>query len=296
MHFVYSPHYYADYGAHVFPIIKYRCVANALLQAQVPPTAFVEPPLATREQLLHVHTALYLSDLEHCRWTNRTWASELPLTPEIVQLFQLFCGGTIQTAKLALHEGVCVHIGGGLHHAFADKAEGFCYLNDLAVAIRTVQAERLIRKAAVIDCDLHQGNGTAHIFQGDDTVFTFSIHQENLYPEKQASDLDIHLPDGVGDRVYLDHLHRHIPAILDDFRPDLILYQAGVDPYEEDQLGALRLTKEGLLERDRFVYQCARQRDLPIAVTLGGGYARNTGDTVALHVNTCLAAQQAWAQ
>jgi hypothetical protein len=191
-------------------------------------------------------------DFEHCRWTERTEYSELPLTPEIVRLFLLFSGGTIQTVTLTL------------------------------------------QKTMVIDCDLHQGNGTAHTFQDDDTVFTFSIHQEHLYPEKQCSDLDIHLPNGVSDKVYLDHLRRHLPRILDDFQPQLILYQAGVDPYEHDQLGDLRLTKAGLLERDRFVLKCVHDRRVPIAVTLGGGYAFDTEDTVGLHLNTCLAAWQIW--
>lgn len=294
MQFVYSPRYFADYGAHVFPIIKYQRVASALRQAQIPETAFVEPFPATHEQILRVHTQAYLHDFEDCRWTERTQYSELPLTPEVVRLFVLFCGGTIQTTTLALEEGAAVHIGGGFHHAFAERAEGFCYLNDLAVAIRNAQAEHRIQRAVVIDCDLHQGNGTAHIFRDDDSVFTFSIHQEHLYPEKQRSDLDIHLPNGVGDKVYLDHLHRHLPEILDTSRPDLILYQAGVDPYEHDQLGDLRLTKEGLLERDQFIFKCAQERRVPIAVTLGGGYAFDTDDTTALHRNTCLAAWQIW--
>ena len=294
MQFVYSPRYFADYGPHVFPIVKYQRVANALRQAQIPEAAFVEPDPATCGQILRVHTKAYLDDLQHCRWSEQTEYSELPLTPEIVRLFLLFAGGTIQATTLALKDGAAVHLGGGFHHAFAERAEGFCYLNDLAIAIRNAQAEHGIQKAMIIDCDLHQGNGSAHIFSDDDSVFTFSIHQECLYPEKQRSDLDIHLPNGVGDKIYLDHLHRHVPRILEEFRPELILYQAGVDPYEHDQLGDLRLTKEGLLERDRFVFSCARERRVPIAVTLGGGYAFDTDDTVVLHLNTCLAAWKIW--
>ncbi len=294
MRFVYSPRYYADYGVHVFPIHKYRWVADALRQAGIPETAFVEPVAATREQLLRVHTQPYLHDLENCRWTPRTQFSELPLTKEIVELFLLFCGGTICAAELALHDGVAVHIGGGFHHAFADKAEGFCYVNDLAVAIRAMQAEHGIAKAMVIDCDLHQGNGTAKLFEADETIFTFSIHQENLYPIKQKSNLDIHLRDDVKDEEYLQHLRRQIPVILEEFHPDLILYQAGVDPYEYDQLGALKLSMAGLLERDHLILQWAKERGLPIAVTLGGGYAYDTADTVKMHVNTCLAAWNLW--
>src|ERR1051325_4547447 len=289
MRFIYSSRYQADYGPHVFPIEKYRLVADALRRSGIPEAAFVEPNPAPREQLLRVHTERYLDDLENCRRTPRTDSSELPLTKEIIDLFVLSCGGTILAAERALNEGSAVHIGGGFHHAFAEKAEGFCYLNDLAVAIRAMQTQRNITKAMVIDCDLHQGNGTARIFQGDESVFTFSIHQECLYPIKEKSDLDIHLPDGIGDDQYLEHLKRSVPSILDEFRPELILYQAGVDPYERDQLGDLKLTIAGMFERARFVLRCAKQRRIPIAVTLGGGYAHDVRDTVKMHVNTCLA-------
>src|SRR5215510_2627174 len=205
MHFAYSPAYIADIGLHVFPIEKYRLVAEALLELHhIPNSAFVEPTPATLEQLLRVHTERYLDDLENCRWTHRTMQSELPLSPNIVSMFKLACGGTIRSAELALEEGAAVHIGGGFHHAFASKAEGFCYLNDLAVAIRDVQSRGTVQRAMVIDCDLHQGNGTAHIFQGDRSVFTFSMHQQRLYPIKEESDLDIPLRNGVGDEEYLE--------------------------------------------------------------------------------------------
>ncbi len=306
MHFVYSPTYFADIGIHVFPIEKYRLVAETLHQShKIPSAAFVEPAPATREQLLRVHTERYLHDLEHCRWTPRTLYSELPLTREIVRMFTLVCGGTIRAAELALQTGAAVHIGGGFHHAFAEKAEGFCYLNDLAVAVREVQAptsfsqifngksgqaQKKIQRAMVIDCDLHQGNGTAKIFQHDPTVFTFSMHQDELYPAKEASDFDVHLENGVGDEAYLQLMRAHIPKLLDEFRPELILYQAGADPFEHDQLGDLKLTIAGLAERDRLVFQWASERHIPIAATLGGGYAHNTADTVTIHVNTGLAA------
>ncbi len=309
MHFVYSPRYCADIGIHVFPIKKYQLVAQALRQQQIPESAFVAPMAATEEQLLQVHTRRYLDDLYHCRWTPRTLCSELPLTREIVDMFTLVCGGTILAAELALCDGAAVHLGGGFHHAFAEKAEGFCYLNDLAVAVRAMQmppafnknfngrarqVQSKIQKAMVIDCDLHQGNGTAKIFQPETSVFTFSIHQDELYPVKEESDLDIHLQNGVTDAEYLRHLQTHIPKILDEFRPELILYQAGADPYEHDQLGDLKLTLQGLAERDRLIFFWAKERKIPIAVTLGGGYARNTDDTVAIHVNTGLAAWQQW--
>jgi acetoin utilization deacetylase AcuC-like enzyme len=293
MHFIYSPRYHADLGIHVFPVKKYQLVAQALSrQHSIPDAAFVEPPAATPEQLLQVHTKEYLDDLYHCRWTPRTLYSELPLTREIVEMSVLNCGGTILAAELALQESAAVHIGGGFHHAFADKAEGFCYLNDLAIAVRAMQ--KRIYKAMVIDCDLHQGNGTAKIFQGDPTVFTFSIHQRDLYPAKEKSDLDIHLENGVADREYLQHLHAHIPRVLDEFQPELILYQAGADPFEHDQLGDLKLTQAGLAERDQLIFQWAKERGISIAATLGGGYAFDTADTVAIHVNTGLSAWELW--
>ena len=292
MRLVYSPAYIADFGPHTFPIEKYRLVAEALRNVQrIPAAAFDEPQPATRQQLLRVHSEVYLEDLDRCEWTQRTVQSELPLTAEIVGMFALACGGTIRATELAIEEGAAVHIGGGFHHAFANKAEGFCYLNDLAVAIRDVQSRGTIQRAMVIDCDLHQGNGTAHIFQGDRTVFTFSMHQQRLYPIKEESDLDIPLRNGVRDEEYLGLMRSHIPKILDEFRPGLILYQAGADPFEEDQLGNLELTIDGLAQRDRLVFQWAADRRIPIAATLGGGYARDTVDTVTIHVNT---AMEAW--
>lgn len=295
MPLVYSPDYHVDIGQHVFPIEKYRRVAH-LLQTRHhwPPEWFFEPAPAQPGQLLRVHSARYLQDLGQCRINARTAYSELPLSRDIVDMFVLVCGGTIQTAELALLHGCAVHIGGGFHHAFAERAEGFCYLNDLAVAARAMQAEQNVQQLMIIDCDLHQGNGTARIFQDDETVFTFSIHQRDLYPIKEKSDVDIHLPNGVGDEDYLRQLVQHVPAALDAFRPQMILYQAGADPYAGDQLGDLRLTIDGLAERDRLIYRWAAERRVPIAVTLGGGYAFNTEDTVAIHVNTCLLAKEVW--
>lgn len=288
MPFVYSPRYYADIGLHVFPIIKYRKVYEKVVkELGLAPSEFLNPEPAKWEELRLVHTAQYLDDLKNCAWTNRTADSELPISKEIVELFTLATGGTILASRAALAHGWAVHLSGGFHHAFADKAEGFCYLNDLAVAAKVVLKEGLAKRVAIIDCDLHQGNGTAVIFQDDESVFTFSIHQRDLYPVKEKSDWDIHLPVGVSDEEYMNHLHLVIPKILDDFQPELVLYQAGADPYQEDQLGNLALTIEGLARRDRFVFEECKKRALPIAVTLGGGYAYNTEDTVKIHFNTC---------
>lgn len=297
MHFVYSPLYFAEIGAHVFPIKKYRMIYERLrAEHHLSETDFVTPEPATHTQLLRVHTAAYLDDLEHLRHTPRTAYSELPLTREIIAMSVLACGGTIRAAELALAHGIAVHVGGGFHHAFADRAEGFCYINDLAVAVREMQAHGKIRRALVVDCDLHQGNGTAKIFAEDAEVFTFSIHQNDLYPVKQKSDLDLHLRNGVRDEEYLALLHEHVPKLLDDFKPELIVYQAGADPYERDQLGDLRLTISGLAQRDRLIYEWAKARAIPLAATLGGGYAYDTDDTVSIHVNTCRLAHEVWHQ
>jgi acetoin utilization deacetylase AcuC-like enzyme len=286
--FIFHPEYGPEIGAHVFPIEKYALTRRRLLdEGDTLPDDWLEPEPATRDELLLVHTREYLEDLEACRWTPRTRFSEFPLTPEIVRAGVRGAGGSVRACREALERGFAVNCGGGLHHAFADLAAGFCYINDIAVGVRAVQHDRLVRRAAVIDCDLHQGNGTARIFSGDDSVFTFSIHQENLYPAKEKSDWDIGLEDGAGDERYLFALGRALPRLMEMAQPDLVVYQAGADPYEDDQLGNLGISREGLRERDRLVLgECAR-RGVACAVTFGGGYARRPADTVTIHVNTC---------
>jgi len=286
--FVYSPSYYCDIGEHVFPIRKYRLVYEALVRdGDIPPERFLEPDPATPQDLLLVHTDQYVKDLLEVRYSTRMMWSELPLTEEIVRAYLLATGGTILACRRALEEGLSVNLAGGFHHAFPDHAEGFCYVNDVAVAIRRLKADGLIRRAAVVDCDVHQGNGTAFIFQAEPSVFTFSIHQENNYPPKQRSDLDIGLPDGVDDQGYLAELERHLPAVLDRSRPDLVVYLAGADPYREDLLGGLDLTLEGLRRRDELVVGECRRRAIPVATVLAGGYAVDTTQTVAAHHATC---------
>ena len=282
-----SPEYECDIGRHVFPTQKFRLVRDALIASGlIEARDVITPTAAPRADLLLVHTPEYLDDLEHLRWTHRTRMSELPLTAGIVRAYVLAAGGTTRAAAEALTHGVAIHLGGGFHHAFADLASGFCYINDLAVAIRVLQRDGRIRRAAVVDCDLHQGNGTAHVFQGDAEVFTLSIHQEHLYPVKEKSDLDIGLENGVGDQEFNRRLAGALPRVW-DHRPELVLYQAGADPYEDDQLGALRLSIEGLGARDALVLEGCVTRGIPVAVTLGGGYARQVIDTVRIHHNTC---------
>jgi acetoin utilization deacetylase AcuC-like enzyme len=285
--FIYSDKYKLDIGAHVFPTEKYRMVRERLLRDnQVGPEAFVEPPEPNLDDVRLVHTKEYVDDMLNLRWSPRTVRSELPLTWEIVHGFLLFASGTIVTCRTALTDKVAMHIGGGFHHAAADHGEGFCYVNDVAVGIRKMQQEKRIERAAVIDCDLHQGNGTARIFQGDASVYTFSIHQERLYPVKEQSDWDIGLDDESGDDVYLERLGEAVPKILDGQKPQMVAYVAGADPFKYDQLGALRLTKRGLALRDRMVIEGCHKRGIPVAVVTAGGYALDTNDTVDVHYNT----------
>ncbi|MEE8639338.1 MAG: histone deacetylase [bacterium] len=283
---VYSPQYLADLQGHVFPIEKYRLIVERL-EAEGVLGEVVEPSPATREELELVHTSEYLDDVLAARCTHRTASSEMALTEGIARAFLLGAGGSIAAARLALEGGnPAMNVGGGLHHAFPDHAEGFCYINDVALAVRAMLHEGRVERAAVIDCDLHQGNGTAVIFAGDADVFTFSIHEEHLYPVKQRSDLDVGLPSFAGDDGYLPPLRKHVPQILEKHRPEFVAYVAGADPYVGDQLGTLQLTIEGLIERDRIVLGACRERGIPVVILLAGGYAARTEDTVTIHVNT----------
>ncbi len=284
---IWSPRYACDIGTHVFPTAKYEGVIRALVAAgDLPGASGLEPPPVTRELLLHAHEATYLDDLEALRWTPRTQYSELPLSADIVAAFALGGSGTTEAARRALQYGAAAHVGGGLHHAYAGHAEGFCYINDLAVAAAALRAEGRVRRVAIVDLDVHQGNGTAHIFANEPEVFTLSVHQQRNYPEpKETSDLDVGLDDGVGDEAYLRSLAPAMDAVW-AFAPELVLYQAGADPYEHDQLGGLRLTLAGLEARDRAVIDGCAARGIPVATTLGGGYAHDFDDLVRIHTTT----------
>lgn len=288
--FVYSNGYYADIGVHVFPVGKYRLVYQQLRGRGIIREDLIEPEPASQADLLLVHDQDYVEDLIHARSTQRTSSSELPVSQAIIQAFLLATGGTIRACKEALQKGCAINLSGGFHHAFPDHAEGFCYINDMAVAVRSIQKQIKGIKVAIIDCDLHQGNGTAFIFRDDENIYTFSIHQRDLYPPKQDSSWDIHLKNGVGDEEYLGYLEKAVPAIMERFQPNFVLYQAGADPYGGDQLGDLKLTIEGLKRRDDLVFGECKKHGVPVAALLGGGYARDTNDTVTIHVNTCLAA------
>jgi len=283
---VHSPQYECDIGPHVFPVRKYALVRQRLIaEGWLRDADVLEPPRLTREDLALVHDDDYLADLEQLRPTARTAMSELPLTREIVEAYWLAAGGTTLAARAALDRGMAVHVGGGFHHAFAAHAEGFCYVNDLAVAVRVLQREGRLRRAAVVDLDVHQGNGTAAIFAGDPDVFTFSMHGAKNFPfRKQRSSLDVELADGCGDREYLETLEQHLPAVIAG--ADIVFYQGGVDPLSEDTLGRLSLTHEGLRARDRIVFQAVRDRGIPVVLTLGGGYARPIDLSALAHAGT----------
>lgn len=282
MRIVYSPRYRIDIGPHVFPTAKYEALHRELRDAGG--WDWVEPEPASWEDLALVHTQEYL----HKARTGTLSAEEiglieLPCTPAIVDGFRLMTGGTVAAARLAAEAGLGIHVGGGFHHAFADHGEGFCIFNDVALAIRVLQRETAIARAAIVDLDVHHGNGTSMIFDGDPTVFTFSMHQQHNYPAfKPRSALDIGLADRIGDDEYNAKLRAALPAVLAS-RPDVVFYLAGADPFESDQLGGLALTRAGLLERDRLVFDACRSAGLPVVVALAGGYASRLEDTVAIH-------------
>lgn len=288
--------YEIDLGEHVYPTEKYRLVRERLdedrLLDRLSP---VSPEPAPEEDLGRVHTAGYLEKVRSGRFDRQEELRlEVPFSRDLRRAMTLACGGTTLVARRALEEGVAVHLGGGFHHAFPDHGEGFCLLNDSAVALRALLADGSIDRAAVVDCDVHQGNGTAAIFRDDPRVFTLSLHQERLYPaRKPPSDLDVGLPDGIGDDDYLDRLRAALPRALEDPRPDLVLYLAGADPYRRDQLGGLELTREGLARRDRTVFRLLRERGIPAAVLLAGGYAVRVEDTVSIHAATVREALEA---
>ena len=286
---VYSARYQIDLGAHVFPTRKYQLVHERLLQAAViQPTDIVEPQPASWDDLALVHTREYLTKMRDGTMTEEDLTQlELPWSSEMVEGFRMMVGGTIESAHLATREGAMIvgHIGGGLHHAFPNHGEGFCPFNDVAVAIRVLQREGM-QRAAVIDLDVHHGNGTAFIFESDPRVFTFSMHQQYNYPMwKPRGSLDIGLMDGTGDAEYVERLANALPTVMAS-NPECLFYLAGADPYEDDQLGGLHLTRDGLRARDRIVVEYARMTRVPMVIVLAGGYARRVEDTVSVHIAT----------
>jgi acetoin utilization deacetylase AcuC-like enzyme len=322
---VYSDAYYLPIGDHVFPAEKYRRVHDRLISNSVAEAKdFLEPQPATDLDILLVHTPEYVQKLKTGTLSPREeMEMEIPYSRDLVDAFWLAAGGSILAGRQCLIDRVSISLGGGFHHAFPDHGEGFCMIHDVAVAIRRLQRDDKIRTAMIVDCDVHQGNGTAAIFAGTrieslplpslsssrrneksgaqtkmhgtqrGDVFTISLHQHNNYPQwKPPSSIDVDLPDGVGDDDYLAWLDNALSSGLRQFDPDLLCYVAGADPYREDQLGGLDLTMEGLKKRDELVFRVAQARSIPVMVTYAGGYARNLEDTVTIHSNTVVAADE----
>jgi acetoin utilization deacetylase AcuC-like enzyme len=292
---VYHPGYDPNLGDHVFPSQKYRLLHDRLLTERVADARdFLQPEPAGDDDLLLAHDQDWVERLKNGTLTFFDILKlEVPYSRKMVRAFWLAAGGSLLAARLALRDGVGFNLGGGWHHAFRDHGEGFCAINDVAVAIRRLQREGRIERAMVVDCDVHHGNGTAAIFAGDATVFTLSIQQLNNYPaEKPPSDIDINLEDETGDEEYLEKLRAaYIPA-LSNVRPNLLFYVAGADPYYQDQLGGLSLTFEGLKARDRLVIASALLQKIPVAIVLAGGYAVDVNDTVTIHLNTAVIARE----
>jgi len=293
MHVFYTPRYYADIGAnHIFPIRKFELVRERLInEGTLVHSDLIEPEPASVSDVLLVHTEDYVSRLRAGMLTaTEVRRLGLPWSPSLVQRSFYAVGGTIAAARYALENGIASNLAGGTHHAFADRGEGFCVLNDVAVAIRVLQRDGLIRRAAIVDCDVHQGNGTATIFAGDSGVFTFSMHGAKNYPLFKAhSSLDIELADGTGDDVYLRTLADRLSRVLEE-EPEIIFYLAGADPYAADKLGRLALSIKGLRARDEYVLQTCYEAEIPLITVMSGGYAENISDTVEIHCNTIRAA------
>jgi acetoin utilization deacetylase AcuC-like enzyme len=289
---LYDDAFNVDFGPHIFPSRKYHRVRERLLaEGLAEPGDFVRPDPATDEDVRRVHTAAYVRKAKAGDFTvAEARTLEVPWSPALVRATWACAGACIAAGPLALRDGCAVVLAGGLHHAFPDHGEGFCLVNDVAVAVRAWRARGEAARVSVLDLDVHQGNGTAAILGGEADSFTVSIHQEANYPmPKPPGHVDLGLPDGISDEAYLDALAGPLYQAL-TFRPDLLAYLAGADPYEGDRLGGLALTLEGLEERDRRVFHAARAARVPVVVTLGGGYAERPDDTVRIHVNTVRAA------
>ena len=284
----YTDHYVLPLpDGHRFPMEKYSLLRERVAGSPLG-AGLVDPGAATDAEILRAHDAGYLA-----RVATGTLAPVevrrigFPWSPAMVERSRRSSGATLEACRAALADGIAVNLAGGTHHAFRDRGEGYCVFNDSAIAALAMQAERRARRVVVIDCDVHQGNGTAAILADDPSVFTFSIHGANNFPfAKEQSDLDVELPDGTGDEIYLDALRDGLDSGLGRARPDLAIYLAGADPYEGDRLGRLALSKGGLRQRDRLVLETLYHWGIPAAVTMSGGYARRIEDTVDIHFGT----------
>jgi acetoin utilization deacetylase AcuC-like enzyme len=274
---------------HRFPMEKYALLRQRVVAARlVPPGHLALPAPASDADLLRAHTAGYVEQVK----TGNLSPQEIrrmgfPWSPALVERSRRSVGSTLAGGPAALADGVAVNLAGGTHHAGPDWGQGYCVFNDAAVAARAWQAAGLVRRVAILDCDVHQGNGTAAICRGDETIFTFSIHGARNFPfHKEPGDLDIGLEDGAGDEAYLAALAPGVERALALARADLAIYLAGADPHKGDRLGRLALTKAGLAARDRLIFEACRRANLPVVVTMAGGYGRDVNDTVDIHFET----------
>lgn len=281
---------------HRFPMRKYSRLREQLLVEGILSSADLAVAVpAAWEDLTLVHTPAYVDAIAtgHVSPAMQRRIG-FPWSQAMVERSRRSVGATIAAARSALHGGVAANLAGGTHHAFSDRGEGFCVFNDVAVGARVLLRDDLITRAVVIDCDVHQGNGTASIFANDSRVFTLSFHGAHNFPfRKEVSDLDVTFEDGTSDAEYLDALVRHVPRVVDQEQPDLVFYLAGADPYEHDRLGRLKLTMDGLRRRDRFVFDVCRDRRVPVAISMGGGYAPDVEAIVRIHCNTIREAVEA---
>jgi len=278
---------------HRFPMEKYRLLREAVTKEGIGGADALQiPPAAEDPALLRVHDP---------RWVEAATSGALdpseirrigfPWSPQLVERSRRSVGGTVSAGFAALEDGAAANLAGGTHHAFADRGEGFCVFNDVAVAIRALQASGRVSRAAVVDLDVHQGNGTAHIFQDDPSVFTVSVHGASNYPfRKETSDLDLPLADGAGDAPFLEAVEAGVEGAVVEGRPDIVFYIAGADPYEGDRLGRLKVSKGGLAQRDWIVVDRLRREGIPLVVVMGGGYAASVADTVEIHTHSVRAA------
>ena len=297
MKIVFSEEYTVKNYRHIFRTDKFSAVLRLLLkEGVVSKEDIVEPRPPSRADLLLAHTPAWVRKNLEFKFTPEDGAkTELRITSGVARAHLMNVGGTMAAARLALETGLGINCGGGSHHAFADHGEGFCLLNDIATAVKKLRAEKKIKRALIIDLDVHQGNGTASIFKKNKNIFTFSMHQRDIYPElKKKSSLDLELHAGAGDAAYLRLLRHNLPVVFDKARPDIVVYNAGVDVYAHDLRGGLKLTMAGVLKRDKMVFTECLGRKTPVILVLSGGYAAKFSDTVRLHANTIKAAIGLW--
>lgn len=294
----YSPIYkYPLPEKHRFPMLKYELIPEQLLyEGTVTNDHFFHPEPLSDAQILLTHTVEFLDKLKNQSLsTKEIRAIGFPMTPLLIQRGRHIANGTLLCAKYAMQYGVSMNIAGGTHHSFADHGEGFCIYNDIAISAHNLLNDKLVSKVLVVDLDVHQGNGTAKIFENDDRVFTWSVHGERNYPtRKEVSDLDIELPDKTEDREYLKVIRNTLPKLLQEVQPDIIFYLSGVDILESDKLGRLSVSISGCKERDRIVLDACKLNNIPVAISMGGGYSPRIADIIEAHANTYRLAQEIW--